>query len=68
MHFTPPEETLAEAFNITWDPEAWGMEEDTHIYASFPEYQNPAISTFRLFPAPCAASGRLTAQSPCTTP
>lgn len=53
MHFTPPEETLAEAFNITWDPEAWGMEEDTHIYASFPGYQNPAIST-SAFPPPLA--------------
>lgn len=44
MHFTPPEEELAEAFNITWDPDAWGMEEDTHIYASFPTWQNPGIS------------------------
>lgn len=46
MHFTPPGEELAEAFNITWDPDAWGMEEDTHIYASFPSWQNPGISVF----------------------
>lgn len=46
MHFTPPEEELAKTFNITWDPDAWGMEEDTHIYASFPTYQNPSISEF----------------------
>lgn len=43
MHFTPPVEELSQAFNITWDPDAWGMEEDTHIYASFPTYQNPSI-------------------------
>ncbi|KAF4912747.1 Dehydrogenase xptC [Colletotrichum viniferum] len=43
VHFTPPEEELAEAFNITWDPEAWGMEENTKIFASFPEYQNPTL-------------------------
>ncbi|KAJ0285023.1 hypothetical protein COL940_003715 [Colletotrichum noveboracense] len=42
-HFTPPEEELAEAFNITWDPDAWGMEENTKIFASFPEYQNPTL-------------------------
>ncbi|GJC89695.1 dehydrogenase xptC [Colletotrichum liriopes] len=41
VHFTPPEEEIAEAFNITWDPNAWGMEENTRIFASFPEYQNP---------------------------
>lgn len=55
MHFTPPEEELAEAFNITWDPDAWGMEEDTHIYASFPTWQNPGISAFPfLTPRPFA--------------
>ncbi|KAI8210293.1 Dehydrogenase xptC [Colletotrichum sp. SAR 10_76] len=43
VHFTPPEEEVDEAFNITWDPEAWGMEENTKIFASFPEYQNPTL-------------------------
>ncbi|GKT86249.1 glucose oxidase [Colletotrichum tofieldiae] len=41
VHFTPPEEEIAQAFNITWDPNAWGMEENTRVFASFPEYQNP---------------------------
>ncbi|CAI4211914.1 unnamed protein product [Parascedosporium putredinis] len=40
------------AFNITWDPDAWGMEEDTHIYASFPTYQNPSISKSPSLPGP----------------
>lgn len=44
MHFTPPEEQLAETFNITWDPNAWGQDEDTKIYASFPTWQNPQLS------------------------
>ncbi|KAL2755507.1 hypothetical protein ACRALDRAFT_2073717, partial [Sodiomyces alcalophilus JCM 7366] len=43
MHFTPPEEQLAETFNITWDPNAWGQDEDTKVYASFPTYQNPRL-------------------------
>ncbi|KAF6811571.1 glucose oxidase [Colletotrichum musicola] len=43
IHFTPPKQDLAEAFNITWDPEAWGAEENTKIYASFPEYQDPTL-------------------------
>ncbi|PGH27490.1 hypothetical protein AJ80_00731 [Polytolypa hystricis UAMH7299] len=42
-HFTPPNEELAEAFNITWDPNAWGQDENTRIYASFPTYQNPTM-------------------------
>ncbi|KAF9876374.1 Oxidoreductase [Colletotrichum karsti] len=43
VHFTPPDEELADVFNITWDPTAWGMEESTKIFASFPEYQNPTL-------------------------
>ncbi|KAF2843525.1 GMC oxidoreductase [Patellaria atrata CBS 101060] len=43
IHFNPPNEDLAEAFNITWDPNAWGQEAKTHIHASFPTYQNPAL-------------------------
>ncbi|WYZ37881.1 hypothetical protein EsH8_II_001387 [Colletotrichum jinshuiense] len=43
VYFTPPEEELAGAFNITWDPNAWGMEDGTKIFASFPEYQNPRL-------------------------
>ncbi|SPO04020.1 related to alcohol oxidase [Cephalotrichum gorgonifer] len=43
MHFTPPKPEIAEAFNITWDPDAWGMEEDTQVYASFPDYQDPGV-------------------------
>lgn len=46
MHFTPPDEQLAEAFNITWDPDAWGQEESTKVYATFPNYQNPLLSMF----------------------
>ncbi|KAF6833549.1 glucose oxidase [Colletotrichum plurivorum] len=43
IHFTPPKQDLAEAVNITWDPEAWGAEENTKIYALFPEYQDPTL-------------------------
>ena len=46
MHFTPPEEKLASAFNITWDPNAWGMNNDTEIYASFPNYLPPTMSMY----------------------
>ncbi|PGH14019.1 hypothetical protein AJ79_03288 [Helicocarpus griseus UAMH5409] len=42
-HFTHPEETLAEAFNITWNPDSWGQDPDTHLYATFPTFQNTAI-------------------------
>jgi choline dehydrogenase len=40
-HFTPPNEDLAAAFNITWDPTVWGSDPKTRIYASFPNYQSP---------------------------
>jgi hypothetical protein len=43
MHFTPPDADLAKIFNITWDPNAWGMYENTSIYASFPKHQDPAL-------------------------
>lgn len=43
MHFTPPDAELAEIFNITWNPDSWGQEEDTSVYATFPNWQNPQI-------------------------
>ncbi|KAK2773459.1 hypothetical protein FQN52_004561 [Onygenales sp. PD_12] len=42
-HFTPPDEEVAEAFNITWDPDAWGQDPDTHLYATFPNYQDTSL-------------------------
>lgn len=46
MHFTPPDEELASIFNITWNPDSWGQEEDTEVYATFPNWQNPRICMF----------------------
>lgn len=43
MHFTPPEKELADIFNITWNPDSWGQEEDTQVFATFPSWQNPQI-------------------------
>ncbi|RDL38732.1 Glucose oxidase [Venustampulla echinocandica] len=43
IHFTPPQDDVAAAFNITWDPNAWGQEPNTHIYATFPTYQTPNL-------------------------
>ncbi|KAF2179491.1 GMC oxidoreductase [Zopfia rhizophila CBS 207.26] len=42
-HFNPPDEMLAKNFNITWDPEVWGQDPNTHIYASFPNFVNPGM-------------------------
>ncbi|KAK1837959.1 glucose oxidase [Colletotrichum chrysophilum] len=41
---SPPDKDLAQAFNITWDPEAWGLgASDRRISAAFPTYQNPLM-------------------------
>ncbi|KAF2473723.1 alcohol oxidase [Lindgomyces ingoldianus] len=45
-HFNPPDEVLAKNFNITWDPEVWGQDPDTHIYASYPNYEEPVMIPF----------------------
>ena len=45
IHFVPPDPTLAADFNITYDIEAaWGQDEDTHVYASYPGGLNSTIS------------------------
>ncbi|KAK2736318.1 hypothetical protein FQN55_001704 [Onygenales sp. PD_40] len=44
VYFTPPNEGLANDFNITYDIEAaWGQDPNTRIYASFPTYESPLI-------------------------
>ncbi len=45
MHFVPPDEEFAEDYSVTYDIEAaWGQDEDTHVYASFPGGMSPGIS------------------------
>ncbi|KAK0747384.1 hypothetical protein B0T21DRAFT_354220 [Apiosordaria backusii] len=44
IHFVPPDPVLASDFNITYDTQAaWGQDNDTRVYASFPGGLNPAI-------------------------
>ena len=35
IYFTPPNQQWADAMGATWDPNVWGQEQDTHIYATF---------------------------------
>jgi len=45
IHFIPPNEVFAKDFNVTYDIEAaWGQDENTHVYASFPGGNDPRIS------------------------
>lgn len=44
MHFVPPLDYLAEDFNITWDLDYWGQDNDTRVYAGYPNYLPPSLS------------------------
>lgn len=44
IHFIPPNEVFAKDFNVTYDIDAaWGQDENTHVYASFPGGNDPRI-------------------------
>ncbi|SPO02312.1 related to alcohol oxidase [Cephalotrichum gorgonifer] len=43
IHFTPPPEDLAEAFNITYDLDAWGQDPETKIYATYARGLSPGV-------------------------
>ncbi|KEZ42395.1 Glucose oxidase [Scedosporium apiospermum] len=43
IHFNPPEEEFAEAFNITYDLDGWGQDPDTHIYATYARGITPGV-------------------------
>ncbi|CAO2654989.1 Nn.00g117220.m01.CDS01 [Neocucurbitaria sp. VM-36] len=45
-HFNPPTEEMTRNFNVTWDPEIWGQDPETRIYASYPDYAQPAMKPF----------------------
>lgn len=44
IHFTPPKEDMAEAYNITYDLEYWGQDEDARIYATYTSGLEPGLS------------------------
>ncbi|KAH7116117.1 glucose oxidase [Dendryphion nanum] len=45
-HFNPPTPEVAKNFNITWNPNSWGQDPKTKLYASFPNWQQPAMIPF----------------------
>lgn len=44
MHFVPPLDQLAKDFNMSWDLSVWGQDDDTRVYAGFPNYLPPELS------------------------
>ncbi|KAH8663604.1 hypothetical protein BGZ60DRAFT_379692 [Tricladium varicosporioides] len=43
LHFTPPQDDVVKNFNMTWNPDSWGQDPNTKIYATFPNAQSPNI-------------------------
>jgi len=41
IHYTPAVKEVRDNFNVTYDPEVWG--ESSAIYASYPDYVEPAV-------------------------
>ena len=46
LHFVPPLDYLAKDFNITWDLNVWGQDNDTRVYAGYPNYLPPQLSKY----------------------
>ncbi|KAF2466213.1 alcohol oxidase [Lindgomyces ingoldianus] len=46
IHFVPPLEYLAKDFNISWDMNAWGQDNDTRVFAGYPNYLQPELKLF----------------------
>ena len=46
LHFVPPLDYLANDFNITWDMKVWGQDNDTRVYAGYPDYLPPQLSKY----------------------
>lgn len=44
VHFVPPVDYLANDFNITWDLDAWGRDNDTNVFVTYPNYLAPGMS------------------------
>ncbi|KAH6681736.1 hypothetical protein B0J14DRAFT_679803 [Halenospora varia] len=43
LHFTPPQDDVVKNFNMTWNPDSWGQDPNTKVYATFPNAQSPNI-------------------------